>query len=583
MKTNSTASWKKSITIKLLTLFGVIILTIMLLTSMLHFGAIGIARQATYDKMSAKAGYYLRMIENELTHIRSLQLNFFNDRKLIYLSDEKVTISVYEKREALLSLREKVASIEGISSLLGEVVLYLPKSGYVITSSGIRSMSGGDYESYEGYYGNEKGVLIEKEKEFFMLENGTARAAIDDGTLYLLVLSFPKNKIMEQIGAGQEQDREGAFFYSAQYGVFVDREEDKIAAGKLISMLHTDENGENITAQRVKVDGERYLVFVDESPMLGFLIQYSREKPIMVEIVRYRYSMYAVWAVIGVLAVCFACYTHKTIRKPIDKLLNAFAVMKTGRFDEHIYHDREDEFSYLFTGYNDMADQLDHLVNEVLVQKNLIQKVELKQLQAQINPHFLYNSFFILSRRVKRHDYENAEKFAVLLGNYFKFLTRSGSDFVELRQEVEHARCYAEIQGTRFSGRIEVIFGLLPVAYEELTVPRLILQPLLENSFKYGLEEKEENGRLEVSFAEEEDAFAIHVEDNGEQAAPELIERMQSSLSGEDDGEITGIINIHKRLGIYFEGNAGLVVTRSGLGGVCVSIRIKNEGRKTNE
>lgn len=132
---------------------------------------------------------------------------------------------------------------------------------------------------------------------------------------------------------------------------------------------------------------------------------------------------------------------------------------------------------------NDMEDRLSRLIEEVYVQKNLTQKAQLKQLQAQINPHFLYNSFFTLSRRIKRQDYDNAEEFARHLGNYFKYLTRDGSDFIALRQEVEHAKSYATIQQARFSSRVRVCFEQLPDSCSGLMVPRLILQPLLENSF----------------------------------------------------------------------------------------------------
>lgn len=158
-----------------------------------------------------------------------------------------------------------------------------------------------------------------------------------------------------------------------------------------------------------------------------------------------------------------------------------------------------------------MEDQISRLIDEVYVQTNLAQRAQLKQLQAQINPHFLYNSFFVLSRRVKRHDFENAQELAKHLGNYFQFLARNESDFVMLRQEVEHAKSYAAIQGTRFISRLSIEFGELPVECEGILVPRLILQPLLENAFEHGLENKMKDGILKVSFEEGENEIRIHV------------------------------------------------------------------------
>lgn len=567
--------WKDSIMFKQLVIFGAVIITIMILTTLIHVGAINVARKATYDKMSANAEYYLGTIDNEINHIRNLQINFFSDRKLIYLSDSKVDITAYDKREALLSVKERLGSIDGISSLLGGITLYLPKSEYVITSSYIHRMEEEDVEKIKEYYGCVKGVPLENEQGFFMLENGSSKMEIDEGVHYLLVFTFPKTRLVERMSGVGNAEGEGAFFYSKNYGVIADRNKNHKLAEAIFKRLKRSEEGGFINAQIVSVDDESYLVFADESELLGTYIQYSREKPIMREIDQYRIYMYVVWGVIALLAIIFVLYTQKTIRDPINKLLQAFDSVRAGKFDEYIYYKNKNEFSYLYSGYNEMIDQINHLVNEVLLQKDLVQKVELKQLQAQINPHFLYNSFFVLSRRVKRHDYESAEKFAVLLGNYFKFLTRSGQDFIELRREVEHARCYAEIQATRFAGRIEVEFDELPPEYEEVKVPRLILQPLLENSFGHGLEDKVHNGKMKVSFEEAGDTFFIHVEDNGEMADDAVIARMQKSLDGEDNGEITGIINIHKRLGIYFEYRAGLRVTRSRLGGICMTIWIQ--------
>lgn len=400
---------------------------------------------------------------------------------------------------------------------------------------------------------------------------------------YLFVITIPKRNLLARMNSIDITEDDGAFFYSEQYGVVANEEQKKLAED-IYAKLQKDENGEYLTTQSLRVGGERYLVFVEKSDILGNYIQFIKEEPVVCDINSFWYGMFFAWCVIAILALCFIRYTRRSIHQPIDHLLEAFDEMKAGNFTHHFYDDGGNEFSYLYGGYNEMLDQMNHLVNEVLIQKNLIQEVELKQLQAQINPHFLYNSFFILSRRIKRHDEEGAEQFANLLGNYFKFLTRSGQDFIELRREVEHARCYAKLQGTRFVGRINVEFEILPEKYEKVRVPRLILQPLLENSFEHGLEDKESDGIMQVRFETLEDKLFIHVEDNGNEATDDVIRKMQESLEEGISEEITGIINIHKRLQIYFKNQAGLKVSRSTLGGACVTIwMILREEGEENE
>ena len=164
------------------------------------------------------------------------------------------------------------------------------------------------------------------------------------------------------------------------------------------------------------------------------------------------------------------------------------------------------------------------------------------------------------------------------MGNYFRFLTRNGSDDTTLEQETEHARSYAAIQGVRFAGRLTIEFGELLPEWKEVKVPRLILQPLLENAFEHGLENRVSDGLLQISFLPRERGLEISVEDNGEDLKDEDIQRMQEKLQERESEEITGLSNIHKRLKYYFHGKAGLAIERSRLGGAAVKIKIEEVG-----
>lgn len=143
-----------------LIMFSVLMLTIVVLTSLLHMGAIRIARTATYDKMETNAEHTLGAIDSELNSIRKGQINFFYDRQIVYLSDGLINISPYEKRNILLAAREDLNILVAVSTLPGEVVLYLPRSNYVVTPSSIVTMTEELRESLELYEGVMKGGLL---------------------------------------------------------------------------------------------------------------------------------------------------------------------------------------------------------------------------------------------------------------------------------------------------------------------------------------------------------------------------------------------------------------------------------------
>jgi len=216
-----------------------------------------------------------------------------------------------------------------------------------------------------------------------------------------------------------------------------------------------------------------------------------------------------------------------------------------------------------------------YFIHQEYKQRIKAQQAQLVRLQSQINTHFLYNSYFILHRMILLEDNENAVRFSQSLGTYLKFITRNDGDLTPLSKEIEHARVYAEIQAMRFSSRIRVQFGDLPNEWADTIVPRLIVQPIIENSFKYGLENKVSEGLLTISFEATGQVLSVITEDNGEELSDTDLQRLLSSLKAKDDiVETTGLINIHKRLRYHFGSGSGLEFFRSDLGGLKTVIRI---------
>ena len=204
----------------------------------------------------------------------------------------------------------------------------------------------------------------------------------------------------------------------------------------------------------------------------------------------------------------------------------------------------------------------------------------MRQLQTQINPHFLYNGFFTLYRMAKDEAYDSLTEFLVYLSDYYRYITRDARAEVSLRDEVKHAENYAHIQQIRFGRRIRVDLEPLPERGQALRVPRLILQPVLENAFGHGLKDVTENGRLSVGFRVEEPYLLIRVGNNGPAVSEEIVEKMRASLDDDlDFKEITGLINIHRRLELKFGEECGLRIRPGTEGGLCVTLVLKLRDR----
>lgn len=276
------------------------------------------------------------------------------------------------------------------------------------------------------------------------------------------------------------------------------------------------------------------------------------------------------FSILGVILFCAG--TWNLLNRPMNKLITGFQQVAQKNFTIQLPPDRAEDFNYIYQSFNSMTASLNRLITQDINQKILLQKAELKQLQSQINPHFLYNSFFLLQSMIKTDRQKESEQMASLLGQYFRYLTRSNMEQVPLAEEYQHAALYAKIQSLRFEGRIRTEIAPLPEPIASLPVPKLILQPLLENAYKHGLDKKLDNGILKMHFDISGSWIYILVEDNSDTLTDEDLGRLKDMLEAADDQEITGLLNIKRRLALFSNYTCMLTVDRSSLGGLLVTI-----------
>lgn len=333
--------------------------------------------------------------------------------------------------------------------------------------------------------------------------------------------------------------------------------------------------------KEIRMDGESYIAFFTHTNHFGGI--YIRFIPMESLISSIHYSYWLM--IMFFLLIMFACIlffigVYRMVHKPLRALTDGFDEVEKGNFQVQIEQTGNDDFAYLYQAFNDMSTQLGRLIERDYNQKLLLQKAEMKQLQAQINPHFLYNSFFMLQRMI-RFDPDTAQEVAAALASCFRYITRNSMDHVTLKEEYEHVKNYTYIQGLRFEDRIQIELAELPDEFSLIPVPKLILQPILENVFKYGLSNKMTDGLIRVSFFSDEDFLTVRVEDNGDELADETLLRLQQQLDASADSsdklEMSGILNIQRRLHIFSNDRDSLHVSRSPLGGLCVEIVLQTK------
>jgi two-component system sensor histidine kinase YesM len=274
-----------------------------------------------------------------------------------------------------------------------------------------------------------------------------------------------------------------------------------------------------------------------------------------------------------IIILLFSVWLFRAIHRPISILIRGFEKAEQGQTGLHITHSRKDEFGYLYIRFNDMLRRLHILIEENYVQRIRTGEAELKHLQSQITPHFLYNSLFSIKQMA---EVENVE----LIKEFSDYMTRDFAQEVTLGQELDHALVYLSIQGIRFGQRIRAEVDEMELDCSSITVPRVLLQPILENVFEHGLQQKTSGGQLRMKYEKTGDTLIIYIEDNGDSLTEEGLRHLQQQLSRPEitREETTGLLNVHQRLRIKFGLPYGLQVERSLLGGLCVKVNIPRTG-----
>lgn len=553
---------KRSVFILLLGIFVAVITPMY----MLCFGIYQWGHKMTTDEilqsLSSRSSFFMKTLENEIIRIKQLQYECLNDDTLFYFVNAWNIMTRYSRTDTLLTLQKRLNLVYNSSSYIENVSVWIPHMNRMISAKrGVDPMT----DEWERILSADADASVAGitylDGEMYLCSAYPTLPADPKATpLYILIIQLSSQDIMEQLMSFNMYAEGGTMLsnFSQDYRIIVG-EDIGISEGNGEAGLPVHNGG-----------GRKYIVVKSSSDYLNMaLYSYVSERLVYGDLYRYR-NLFAIFtAVAFAMAAAYLWSANILVNRPIKRLVKSLMRVEQGELKVRIRHQSGDEFSYLYGAFNQMAASLENMVEINYRQRMLTQEAELKQLQAQINPHFLHNSFFILYRMAKDEDYENITEFLTYLSDYYRYITRNASKEEPLSSEIAHACRYVQIQLIRFKKRISVDFAPLPKQYESLPVPRLILQPLLENAFNHGLRDVAADGRLRVWYAEEDGTLVIKVEDNGAGMPADALEELRRRMASDGDAiDSLGVVNIHKRLRLKFGGSCGLRLTNIETGGL---------------
>lgn len=282
-----------------------------------------------------------------------------------------------------------------------------------------------------------------------------------------------------------------------------------------------------------------------------------------------------------VLSIGAALLLYRKVQIPIYRLMRGLQQIRKGQLSTRIAVDHSrDEFTYLTQSFNHMAEQIQELIEKVYEERIRSREATLKHLQSQINPHFLYNCLSYIKNMTQLGNREAVVAMALSLGDYYRYITKDQNDMTTVEREVELLNNYLSIQQmrtNRLSYEIDV-----PGELMQQRIPRLLIQPIVENAVIHGIEPMEGSGHIVVTgmvTREQIDGktyarYSLFVDNDGVALTPQAIDRLERELHepmGEEIG--TGTWNVHQRLVTRYGLSSGLHFAEIPQGGLSVEIR----------
>lgn len=526
--------------------------------------------------------YECEMLLSEmLDDIDTMQTQIYqlmNDSNLLrYIYFDASSSSKYERSSSALRLLYEVESIVSGSDYASDLTLLLPALNEMMSArDGIQPLDSALLDRVMGALQTPDGVISYSAQTISIIHSSRSSTMVDGRqlptVLLLSELSVPRISGWLHTATSNISAASNFILYGEQQPLITRADQsmtfntatllsylDDALPEKRGTSLMLDDQACFVSHAHANPYGLRLVEIVPESAVPSFMEGYALSQKILF-----------LFMLLSILFFFF--FMTYYLYHPIRALLRAFSQAENGHVEEFDYKATSREFQAIFSGFNRMVKRLNQHIRDHYRLRLLASDAERRQLQYQINPHFLYNSFFMLRAFLEEENYEQSIRTTEFLGEYFQYITYNQEQCATLAQELKHAFSYAEIQQMRYAKTLHIELPEIQPACQSIHVPRLILQPLIENAILHGIDLKHRGQIIRVTVTADPHHPCICVENTGSALSDEELERIRDLIQNEASGSIA-LYNINKRLRLTYGESSGLFAGRSeSLGGLKMTI-----------
>lgn len=524
-----------------------------------------------------RLSFFLNQMDSNADQLGKVAFTLGREPEAIKFQSIRLSYDLFDSIQIRQTLMEKMKLQSTSYGWTNRLSIYSPELGQLV-STGATEAYDLDYFkrhmtsdwTYRAQPGGEtrSGYFYRYSTEPSMLFNDLSHVNL------IIEVAFAAHNIERMLDQFKEGSIGEPFFYSEAYEPILNSTANRALIGKVTEHLKR-EKPEASGSRTIQIEGTKYVLsFARSASLDGYLIDAVPLEGVLAPITTSRNLFYAAMSLLLLTGALAAYLLFRNVQVPITRLIASVNNLKRGNFSARLTHRANKEFTILFNHFNGMAEQIQDLVEKVLREKIRVRDATLKQLQSQINPHFLYNCLAFIQSMAQLGNRQAIVAMTQHLSKYYRYAVRLEHQEVTLEGELELIVSYLEIQRLQ-TRRLEYCIDV-PETMRTETIPRLLVQPIVENAFVHGLERREGIGTILITGQETAAARVLIIEDNGVAANEAELAQLNARFARPTDEELGhGMWNVHQRLRHQFGGGSGLHVSASVLGGWKVTLTME--------
>jgi two-component system sensor histidine kinase YesM len=547
-------------------------LTILLLVSQEAYTSL---RQKSCEQLQGQLTIALSTVSSSIEDIEELMVNLTTTSDIKEYVNQKYS-DTGNHLELINNANESMRFLKRANNMIDYVALLrmdnsqMLYTGTIIPQYDIQNLFIENYQQ-STYVVNDRvtanlltGCYSDAELNLFcpIYESYTLKA---DSPNAVLVVGINTKKIIEYVAA--DQDSLNLRILTSEGIIVASEQANEIGEEAAWFSSYTDTKGE------LSAEEEQLIAYQRSEDGLWMADGVISQRVLFASIHRTTAFIAVVILLCTLFAILLSAGMCNLFYRPMQNILYNMHLVSEGNLDTTIELYPDQDFRQLSQGFNEMTTALRGLIASIQRREQENTEIRLNALQSQIKPHFLYNTLECIHWQALMEGAPEASKMVIELSRYYRLCLSKGADIVPLEQEIEHTRSYISIQNMRFDGIFHVTWDI-PEELNQLEIPKITLQPLVENAIYHGIKPLDREGNIHVSARRDGEWLTLTVADDGCGMTELELKSLNQTIDQLINDGSYGVKNVHKRLSIRYGEGSGLFYQKNESGGITVTVHL---------